>query len=245
MLLEVRSLSVDYGPVAAVRGVDLVLGAGEVATLVGANGAGKSSTLLALSGLVKSRGEIVFEGENIAGLPPHRIVERGLVQLPEGRAILAGLSVRENLELGAYPRRYRRRQLHSALEEQLARFPILAKRLNASAGNLSGGEQQMLALARALMAKPRLLLLDEPSMGLAPLIVLEIFRILHEISASGVPILLVEQNVRLALALAHHGWVLENGTISLAGTAAELSTHPELISAYLGAEAALQRNSGK
>lgn len=234
MLLEVRGLRVGYGHVAAVRGIDLNMESGEVATLVGANGAGKSSVLLAISGLVKSSGEILFEGENIAGLAAHHIAERGLIQLPEGRAILAALSVRENLELGAYTRRYRRSELGQALEQQLARFPILRARLNAPAGNLSGGEQQMLALARALMAKPRLLLLDEPSMGLAPLVVQKIFAILREINSSGVPILLVEQNVRLALELAQHGWVLETGTIGLSGSAADLLNYSGLISAYLG-----------
>lgn len=233
-LLEVRNLRVAYGHIEAVRGITFELREGEVATLVGANGAGKSSTLLAISGLVKSHAEILFEGENIAGLPAHRIAERGLIQLPEGRAILASLSVRENLELGAYARRYRSAERSALLEEQLTRFPVLQQRLGALAGNLSGGEQQMLALARALMAKPRLLLLDEPSMGLAPLIVKQIFEILRAINADGVPLLLVEQNVRLALNLAQHGWVLENGAISLAGTAQSLLAHPELVSAYLG-----------
>lgn len=233
-LLEVRNLRVAYGHIEAVRGITFELREGEVATLVGANGAGKSSTLLAISGLIKSHAEILFEGEDIAGLPAHRIAERGLIQLPEGRAILASLSVRENLELGAYARRYRSAERSALLEEQLTRFPVLRQRLGALAGNLSGGEQQMLALARALMAKPRLLLLDEPSMGLAPLIVKQIFEILRAINADGVPLLLVEQNVRLALNLAQHGWVLENGAISLAGTAQSLLAHPELVSAYLG-----------
>lgn len=233
-LLEVRNLRVAYGHIEAVRGITFELREGEVATLVGANGAGKSSTLLAISGLIKSHAEILFEGEDIAGLPAHRIAERGLIQLPEGRAILASLSVRENLELGAYARRYRSAERSALLEEQLTRFPVLQQRLGALAGNLSGGEQQMLALARALMAKPRLLLLDEPSMGLAPLIVKQIFEILRAISADGVPLLLVEQNVRLALNLAQHGWVLENGAITLAGTAQSLLAHPELVSAYLG-----------
>lgn len=234
-LLEVRGLRVAYGHIEAVRGIDLSLHDGEVATLVGANGAGKSATLLAISGLVESRGEIVFAGERINGWPPHRIAELGLVQLPEGRAILAGLTVRENLELGAYTRRYSRSQLNSLIDQQLARFPVLGARIDALAGNLSGGEQQMLAISRALMAQPRLLLLDEPSMGLAPIIVQEIFAILREINASGIPLLLVEQNVRLALKLARHGWVLENGEIALFGSAEELLAHPELVSAYLGA----------
>lgn len=233
-LLELKNLCVAYGHVEAVRGVSLVVENGAVAALLGANGAGKSSTLLAISGLVRSSGEILFEGENIAGLPPHRIAERGLIQLPEGRAILTGLSVRENLELGAYSRRMRRAKTGVLIEQQLSRFPILKQRIDALAGNLSGGEQQMLAIARALMAKPRLLLLDEPSMGLAPLIVREIFAILAEINSSGVPLLVVEQNVRLALQLAQYGWVLESGRIALTGTAAELLAHPELVSSYLG-----------
>lgn len=233
-LLELKNLRVAYGHIEAVRGISLKLEKSAVATLLGANGAGKSSTLLAISGLVHSSGEILFEGESIGGLPPHRIAERGLIQLPEGRAILAGLSVRENLELGAYARHMCRAEVGALLEQQLARFPILNQRIDALAGNLSGGEQQMLALARALMAKPRLLLLDEPSMGLAPLIVREIFEILAEINSSGVPLLVVEQNVRLALQLAQHGWVLESGRIALMGTAGELLEHPELVSSYLG-----------
>lgn len=234
-LLEVRNLVVRYGHIEAVRGADLVIDEGEVAALVGANGAGKSSTLLAISGLVPKRGSIYFDGRDVSGLPPHRLAERGLVHLPEGRAILASLSVRENLELGAYPRKLRAAQLAAALEAQLERFPALQGRLAERGGNLSGGEQQMLALARALMGRPRLLLLDEPSMGLAPLKVREIFALLAEIHASGVPILLVEQNVRLALTLARRGWVLENGAISLADSSDALLSHPELVAAYLGA----------
>lgn len=233
-LLEVRNLVVRYGHIEAVRGIDLTVDAGEAAALVGANGAGKSSTLLAISGLVAARGSIRFGGHDISGLPPQRLAERGLVHLPEGRAILASLSVRENLELGAYPLKLRAPQLAAAVEAQLERFPALKGRLDERGGNLSGGEQQMLALARALMARPRLLLLDEPSMGLAPLKVQEIFALLAEIHAAGVPILLVEQNVRLALKLARRGWVLENGAISLAGGSEELLAHPELVAAYLG-----------
>lgn len=233
-LLEVRNLVVRYGHIEAVRGIDLTVDAGEAAALVGANGAGKSSTLLAISGLVAARGSIRFDGHDISGLPPQRLAERGLVHLPEGRAILASLSVRENLELGAYPLKLRAPQLAAAVEAQLERFPALKGRLDERGGNLSGGEQQMLALARALMARPRLLLLDEPSMGLAPLKVQEIFALLAEIHAAGVPILLVEQNVRLALKLARRGWVLENGAISLAGGSEELLAHPELVAAYLG-----------
>ena len=233
-LLEVRNLVVRYGHIEAVRGVDLSVDAGEVAALVGANGAGKSSTLLALSGLVPWRGSIRFDGHDISGLPPHRLAERGLVHLPEGRAILASLSVRENLELGAYPLKLNASKLRDAVAAQLERFPVLKGRLDERGGNLSGGEQQMLALARALIARPRLLLLDEPSMGLAPLKVQEIFRLLADIHAAGVPILLVEQNVRLALKLARRGWVLENGAISLEGSSDELLAHPELVAAYLG-----------
>lgn len=233
-LLEVRNLVVRYGHIEAVRGIDLMVDEGEAAALVGANGAGKSSTLLAISALVPKQGRIYFAGEDVSDLPPHRLAERGLVHLPEGRAILASLSVRENLELGAYPRKLRAAQLSAALEGQLERFPALKNRLGERGGNLSGGEQQMLALARALMAKPRLLVLDEPSMGLAPLKVQEIFALLAEIHASGVPILLVEQNVRLALKLARRGWVLENGAISLQGSSDELLGHPELVAAYLG-----------
>ena len=234
-LLEVRGLEVAYGHIEAVQGVDFDVHAGEIRTLVGANGAGKSTTLLALSGLVRARGgSIRFDGEPIERLRPHEIVGRGLVQVAEGRAILTTLTVRENLELGAY-RRKNRGAVAGDLERVLALFPRLAERIDALAGNLSGGEQQMLAIGRALLAKPRLLLLDEPSMGLAPLIVQDIFRTLREINAAeGLAIFLVEQNVRQALKIAAYGYVIETGKIVHEGAGSALLDDPRVLAAYLG-----------
>jgi branched-chain amino acid transport system ATP-binding protein len=233
-LLEVRGLAVSYGHIEAVQGIDFEVMPGEIRTLVGANGAGKSTTLLSLSGLVRPRaGSIRFDGEDITSAKTHRIVERGLVQVAEGRAILTTLTVRENLELGAYRRRDRA-AVASDLERVLALFPRLGERIDAVAGNLSGGEQQMLAIGRALLARPRLLLLDEPSMGLAPLVVQDIFRTLRTIHAEGLAIFLVEQNVRQALKIASHGYVIENGRIVLEGTSAQLLDDPKVTAAYLG-----------
>ena len=233
-LLEVRNLQVAYGHIEAVQGISFDVDAGEIRTLVGANGAGKSTTLLALSGLVRPKaGSIRFEGEELTKLPTHKIVERGLVQVAEGRAILTTLTVRENLDLGAYRRRDRA-AVASDLERALHLFPRLSERIDALAGNLSGGEQQMLAIGRALLAKPRLLLLDEPSMGLAPIIVQDIFRTLREINAEGLTIFLVEQNVRQALKIAQHGYVLESGKIVLDGSGAALLNDPKVLAAYMG-----------
>ena len=237
-LLEVRDLQVAYGHIEAVQGISFDVAAGEIRTLVGANGAGKSTTLLALSGLVRPRaGSIRFEGEELTKLKTHQIVERGLVQVAEGRAILTTLTVRENLELGAY-RRNRghkdRAAVASDLERVLTLFPRLKERLDGLAGNLSGGEQQMLAIGRALLAKPRLLLLDEPSMGLAPIIVQDIFRTLREINGDGLTIFLVEQNVRQALKVAKHGYVLESGKIVLDGSGSALLNDPKVLAAYMG-----------
>lgn len=232
-MLEIRGLEVNYGHIEAVRGVDMALQPGEITALVGANGAGKSTTLLALSGLLpKAKGSVFFEGEDITRLSPHQIVARGIVQVPEGRAILTTMTVRENLELGAY----RRGRVDTAadLDYVFNLFPRLKERLDGVAGNLSGGEQQMLAIGRALMAKPRLLLLDEPSMGLAPIVVQEIFRALRAINADGLTLFLVEQNVRQALKIAQHGYVLENGALALSGTGRELMDHPRVLEAYLG-----------
>ena len=233
-LLEVRGLEVAYGQVRAVQGIDFDVAEGEVRTLVGANGAGKSTTLLALSGLVPvSGGKLRFDGEDLLRLKPHQIVERGLVQVAEGRAILCTLSVRENLELGAYRRRDRS-AVATDLEWVLALFPRLAQRIDALAGNLSGGEQQMLAIGRALLARPRLLLLDEPSMGLAPIIVQDIFRTLREIHSNGVTIFLVEQNVRQALKIAQYGYVLESGKVTLEGSGVTLLGDARVEAAYMG-----------
>jgi len=234
-LLEVRDLEVAYGHIEAVQGISFEVHSGEIRTLVGANGAGKSTTLLALSGLLKPKaGSIRFEGEELTTLPTHRIVDRGLVQVAEGRAILTTLTVRENLELGAY-RRKDRAAIASDLERVLALFPRLEERIGGLAGNLSGGEQQMLAIGRALLARPRLLLLDEPSMGLAPIVVQDIFRKLREINADGLTIFLVEQNVRQALKIARHGYVIESGKIVLDGSGDQLLHDPKVLAAYLGA----------
>ena len=234
-LLEVKGLEVAYGHIEAVKGIDLSLNEGEITSLVGANGAGKSTTLLALSGLIKKRaGSVIFDGEDLTRLPAHKIVERGVVQVAEGRAILTTMTIRENLELGAYTRRDRA-NVAGDLEMVFALFPRLQERVDGLAGNLSGGEQQMLAIGRALMAKPRLLLLDEPSMGLAPIIVQGIFRTLREINSKGLTIFLVEQNVRQALKIAQRGYVLENGEIALSGNGRELLDNPRVLEAYLGA----------
>jgi branched-chain amino acid transport system ATP-binding protein len=233
-LLEVKGLQVAYGHIEAVQGIDFKVEDGEICTLVGANGAGKSTTLLALSGLVKPKaGSIRLAGEELTRLKTHQIIERGLVQVAEGRAILTTLTVRENLELGAY-RRKDRAAIPLDLERVLALFPRLAERIDAMAGNLSGGEQQMLAIGRALLAKPRLLLLDEPSMGLAPIIVRDIFLTLREINREGLTIFLVEQNVRQALKVARHGYVIESGKIVLADTGPNLLGDPKVLAAYMG-----------
>ncbi|HEX4508716.1 MAG TPA: ABC transporter ATP-binding protein [Burkholderiaceae bacterium] len=234
-LLSVTGLSVNYGHIEAVREVDLSLQAGRITTLVGANGAGKSTTLLALSGLVpKAAGKVMFDGHDITALPAHKLVAAGLVQVAEGRATLTTLSVRENLELGAYTRRDGAAARASDLERMFALFPRLKEREGQLAGNLSGGEQQMLAIGRALMARPRVLLLDEPSMGLAPIVVQGIFRTLREINEQGLTIFLVEQNVRQALKIAEHAYVLENGQVVLQGSGRELLDEPRVQEAYLG-----------
>jgi len=232
--LRVTDLSVAYGHIEAVKGINFELNRGEITALVGANGAGKSTTLLALSGLLKSaRGKIEFEGEDLAQLAPHKIVQRGVVHVPEGRAILTTLTVAENLSLGAYTRDDKA-GIASSLDEVYHLFPRLQDRAQQFAGNLSGGEQQMLAIGRALMAKPKLLLLDEPSMGLAPILVQEIFKTLVEINRSGLTILLVEQNVRQALKISRHGYVIETGQIVLADTGQNLLADPKVEAAYLG-----------
>jgi branched-chain amino acid transport system ATP-binding protein len=234
-LLSVSGLGDNYGHIEAVRAVDLALQAGRITTLVGANGAGKSTTLLALSGLVpKTAGKVMFDGHDVTALPAHKLVRAGLVQVAEGRATLTTLTVRENLELGAYTRRDGAAARASDLERMFTLFPRLKERESGLAGNLSGGEQQMLAIGRALMARPRVLLLDEPSMGLAPIVVQGIFRTLREINAGGLTIFLVEQNVRQALKIAEQAYVLENGRVVLQGSGRELLDEPRVQQAYLG-----------
>jgi branched-chain amino acid transport system ATP-binding protein len=234
VLLKVSGLKVRYGAIEAVKGINFELLRGQITTLLGANGAGKSTTLLALSGLVKaSSGSILFDGNEMRGAAPHRIVARGLVQVPEGREILTTLTVRENLLLGSY-RRKQTSETAADLARMMALFPRLKEKLDSRAGDLSGGEQQMLAIARALMARPRLLLLDEPSMGLAPILVGEIFRTLSQLNQTGLTILLVEQNVRQALRIAQRAYVMENGAIELSGASSDLMHNPKVIDAYLG-----------
>jgi branched-chain amino acid transport system ATP-binding protein len=234
-LLTVKNLVVNYGHIEAVRAISLELIDKQITTLVGANGAGKSTTLMALSGLVaKASGTVQFDGRNISNLPAHKIVQSGLVQVAEGRATLTTLTVLENLELGAYTRRDGKAERAKDLEWVYSLFPRLKERAGGLAGNLSGGEQQMLAIGRALMAKPRLLLLDEPSMGLAPIVVQEIFKTLKEINRLGLTIFLVEQNVRQALKISDRGYVLENGHLVLEGTGADLLNEPRVQQAYLG-----------
>lgn len=234
-LLRVRGLRVSYGAIRALHGIDLDIFPGEIVTLIGSNGAGKSTTLRAISGLVRpgQGSEITYAGSSIVNVPAHQIVRRGLIQSPEGRGIFATMSVLENLMLGAYTRNDHP-EIAKDQERCLALFPRLRERLHQSAGTLSGGEQQMLAMGRALMARPKLLLLDEPSLGLAPQIVQVIFQIIQEINAAGTTILLVEQNAHMALKVAHYGFVLEVGTIGKHGPAKELSQSDDVRRAYMG-----------
>ena len=232
-MLEVTDLTVAYGPIEAVRKISFKVQAGTMVTLIGPNGAGKSTTLNALSGVAPLHGgRILLNGQDISRWSVHRRVAAGLVQVPEGRLVLAGMSVRENLELGAYRRP--RGDVAADIARMEARFPILHERRNAAAGTLSGGEQQMLAIARGLMAHPKLLLLDEPSLGLAPLLVQTVFEIVGELQDSGLTILLVEQNARQALTVSSYGYVIESGKIVLEGPAAELRSDPAVIRTYLG-----------
>lgn len=233
-LLELDNLSISYGSIQAVRNLSLEVDAGEIVTLIGANGAGKSTTLRAVSRLIKvAEGRIRFDGRDITAQSPDEVVRSGIAQSPEGRQVLALQSVQDNLELGAYVRHDR-----AAIREDFARmyklFPRLEERKHQSAGTLSGGEQQMLAIARALMSRPRLLLLDEPSLGLAPLIVLEIFSIIRNLNAEGVTILLVEQNAKLAMQHSHRTYVLEAGQITFSGPSQELLSDERVLHAYLG-----------
>ena len=233
--LHLNNLDVSYGAIQALRGVDVTVNQGEIVTLIGANGAGKSTLLRAASGMVRARsGRVEFLGEDISRLSIASIVSRGLIHCPEGRRIFANMTVKENLELGAYLRTDKQ-GISDDYERALTYFPRLRERLAQSAGTLSGGEQQMLAIGRSLMSRPKLLMLDEPSLGLAPILVQEIFRIIVTINAeSGTSILLVEQNANQALAVANRAYVLETGTITLSGNAADLKSNPDVQKAYLG-----------
>jgi len=233
-MLELEDLRAGYGNIEALHGISLSVAEGEIVTLIGANGAGKTTTLMTISGCVRARaGAIRFRGRDISGLPPHEIVALGLVHSPEGRKIFPRLTVAENLEMGAFTRRDPD-GIAADQNRVLEMFPILAERRRQPGGTLSGGEQQMLAIARALMARPRLLLLDEPSLGLAPLVVSRIFEVIRELNREGSTILLVEQNARMALKAAHRGYVLETGTIAMADAADKLLSDPRVRSAYLG-----------
>jgi branched-chain amino acid transport system ATP-binding protein len=233
-MLEVTDLAVSYGTIRALRGISFSVSKGEIITLIGSNGAGKSTTLHAISNIIKkSSGTIAFENDDITNMPPDLIVKRGLIQIPEGRRVFANMTVRENLEMGAYTRTDKA-AIIADMERVFETFPRLKERIKQIAGTLSGGEQQMLAMGRALMASPRLLLLDEPSMGLAPILVDEIFSIILQINNAGTTILLVEQNAFKALSIAQRAYILETGVISKSGPASELITDEAVKKAYLG-----------
>jgi branched-chain amino acid transport system ATP-binding protein len=236
-VLEVRDLEARYGRIVALRGVSLDVEAGEIVCVIGPNGVGKTTTLLAIVGLVRAAaGAVTFEGRSLVGLSPDRVVRRGLALVPEGRWVLTGMTVFENLQMGAYGR-HDAAEVAGDIERMYELFPILRERRSQIAGTLSGGEQQMLAIGRALMARPRLLMMDEPSLGLAPLVIEEIFRAITELRARGTTILLVEQNAHQALLVADRAYVMELGRVVLSGPAAELREHERLRAAYLGARA--------
>jgi branched-chain amino acid transport system ATP-binding protein len=244
-VLKLTGIHTFYGPIEALKGIDIEVRQGEIVCLIGNNGAGKSTALMTISGVRKpSSGDIAFEGRSISGLPPHKIVRMGISQAPEGRRIFPKLTVRENLEMGAYPaaagfsfsgkQKSGHRQATALMEKVFDLFPVLEERREQMGGTLSGGEQQMLAIARALMSNPKLLLLDEPSLGLAPIIVSKIFKTIKEINTEGVTIFLVEQNARAALRLSHRGYVLENGRVAFQGRGEELLSTEQVRKAYLG-----------
>lgn len=234
VILKLEGIASAYGKIDAVKGINLEVQRGQIVTLLGANGAGKTTTLKTISGLVRAKaGRVLFEGNDITGMAAHQIARAGVVHVPEGRHVLRGLSVRENLELGAFTVKDATLR-KDRLEQVFAQFPILRTRANSDGSLLSGGEQQMLAIGRALMHGPKILLLDEPSMGLAPKLVIETMKIVKRLNQAGATILLVEQNARLALRLAHYGYVLESGVISLEGEAEKLRADPSIVQAYLG-----------
>ncbi|HBX22766.1 MAG TPA: ABC transporter ATP-binding protein [Desulfotomaculum sp.] len=233
-MLVVENVDVNYGAIRALVDVSLEVHEGEIVALIGANGAGKSTTLRSISGLVKpNKGRILFEGSELQKCPPHKVVEMGISQVPEGRRVFPLMTVLENLEMGAFTRKDRA-NIKDDIDKVFAKFPRLEERKKQPAGTLSGGEQQMLAIGRALMSKPKIMLMDEPSMGLAPMLVQEIFNIVKEINQSGTTILLVEQNARMALAVANRGYVLETGQVVISGAAADLAKNEAVQKAYLG-----------
>jgi len=233
-LLALEGLKVAYGGIQAVKGIDLVVGKGELVCLIGANGAGKTTTLKGVTGLQPvSGGTVRYDGEDVTGAPAFQLVRRGLAMVPEGRGVFGGLTIEENLAMGAYTRKDRD-GIRSDIERVFALFPRLKERRRQTAGTLSGGEQQMLAMGRAMMSRPRLLLLDEPSMGLAPLMVQKVFETILAVSGEGVTILLIEQNAKLALEVSHRGYVMESGEVTLAGDAKSLLHDPKIRAAYLG-----------
>jgi len=235
MRLEINDIHVFYGKIEAIKGISVVVNQGEIVTLIGANGAGKTTTLKTISGLRKlSSGKIIFDGQDISNLSAHERVEIGISQVPEGRGIFPGMTVLENLEIGKYFRKNRSAEMAEDIERVYTLFPRLKERINQAGGTLSGGEQQMLAIGRALMARPKVLLLDEPSMGLAPMMIQNIFNIITEINKSGTTILLVEQNAQQALQRAHRAYVLETGNVVKEAKAADLLNDPAVRAAYLG-----------
>ncbi len=237
-LLIIDDLQIHYGAIEALKGISLYLDEGEIVAVLGANGAGKTTLINAISGLLTiSKGTVTLEGNHLNGIPSYEIVKKGISQAPEGRKVFSTLTVDENLNLGAYTRRKKKQEVSDAKERVFSLFPLLKERRRQLSGTLSGGEQQMLAIGRALMSSPRLLLLDEPSLGLAPILVNHIFGIIREINSQGTSILLVEQNAHKALSLAHKGYVLENGVISTSGSSSELKSNRKIREAYLGGSA--------
>ena len=234
-MLSVKNINVFYGSIHAIRDVSFHVNEGEIVTLIGANGAGKTTTMHAISGLLKLKsGEIDYCGQTISKMEAHKIIRLGLAQVPEGRRVFSGLTVQQNLQMGAYVRRDGKEAIQNDFDMVFELLPRLKERRNQPAGTLSGGEQQMLAMGRALMCKPKMLLLDEPSMGLSPLLVKEIFKIIREVNRNGVTVLLVEQNAKMALEIANRAYVLETGTIKMEGEATELAINIEVRKAYLG-----------
>ena len=240
-MLKIENLNVSYGPIHALKGINMEVNEGEIVTLIGSNGAGKSTTLSAITGMVKAQtGSINFLGKNITNIPPYKIVEQGISISPEGREVFPGLTVHENLRLGAYSRKDKG-EINAAYDRVYELFPRLKERIGQTAGTLSGGEQQMLAIGRALMSQPKLLLLDEPSMGLAPNLVLMIFDLIESINKQGTTILLIEQNANMALSVADRAYVLETGNIVIEGKASDLARDERVKNAYLGGKGAAQK----